>query len=126
MPTYRELVLPISTETVVALAGTWPLSEAEWDQFIHVLAAMKPGLVVPAEQLYDVVVTSVPGDKKIQAIKGIRGASQLGLKEAKDFYETFTVPGHSKTLLSSVSLKVAHEACDILESEGVIAVIDGA
>ena len=36
---------------------------------------------------FDVVLTA-PGDKKIQVIKEVRGATGLGLKEAKDLVDT--------------------------------------
>src|SRR5690349_2586043 len=36
---------------------------------------------------FDVVLTSVPADKKIAAIKEVRAATGLGLKEAKDLVD---------------------------------------
>ena len=44
---YR-LVIPIAPHTQAVLDVPFPLSEANWDQLMAVLAAMKPGLVTTA------------------------------------------------------------------------------
>jgi large subunit ribosomal protein L7/L12 len=43
----------------------------------------------PAEEktAFDVILTTVPADKKIQVIKVVRELTNLGLKEAKDLVE---------------------------------------
>ena len=53
-------------------------------------AAAAPAAAAPAaeEQTeFDVLIESVPADKKIQAIKVVRQVTSLGLKEAKDLVE---------------------------------------
>ena len=40
--------IPLLDEGPVILSGSFPLSEAGWDQLIRVLQAMRPGLVRPA------------------------------------------------------------------------------
>lgn len=59
-------------------------------------AAAAPGAVAAAEEVeekteFDVVLSSV-GDKKIQVIKVVRAATNLGLKEAKDLVDSAPKP----------------------------------
>ena len=61
-----------------------------------VAAAAAPGAVPAAEEAeekteFDVVLSSV-GDKKIQVIKVVRSATNLGLKEAKDLVDSAPKP----------------------------------
>ena len=53
-------------------------------------AAGAPGAAPAAEEKteFDVVLTGVPADKKIQVIKVVREITGLGLKEAKDLVES--------------------------------------
>ena len=44
--------------------------------------------VEPAQTQFDVVLQSVPADKKIALLKVVRTLTGLGLKEAKDFVES--------------------------------------
>ena len=44
--------------------------------------------VVEEQTEFDVLIESVPADKKIQAIKVVRQVTSLGLKEAKDLVES--------------------------------------
>lgn len=43
--------------------------------------------VVEEQTAFDVILTTVPADKKIQVIKVVRELTSLGLKEAKDLVE---------------------------------------
>ncbi|MDT7043865.1 50S ribosomal protein L7/L12 [Candidatus Nitronereus thalassa] len=57
-----------------------------------VAVAAAPGAAAPAAAVeekdsFDVVLTGVPADKKIQVIKVVREITGLGLKEAKDLVE---------------------------------------
>ena len=61
---------------------------------------------------FDVVLTSA-GDKKIQAIKEVRGLTNLGLKEAKDL-----VDGAPQTVLENASKEDAEKAKAALEGAG--------
>ncbi|MBD3289887.1 50S ribosomal protein L7/L12 [candidate division KSB1 bacterium] len=61
-----------------------------------VAAAAAPGAAPAAEEAeekteFDVVLSSV-GDKKIQVIKVVRAATNLGLKEAKDLVDSAPKP----------------------------------
>jgi large subunit ribosomal protein L7/L12 len=52
------------------------------------------GAAAPAEEktAFDVILTVVPADKKIQVIKVVRELTGLGLKEAKDLVEGVPKP----------------------------------
>jgi len=41
----QTYAVPVAEEHNIVLEGQFPLSEAEWEQFIGVLTAMKPALV---------------------------------------------------------------------------------
>jgi large subunit ribosomal protein L7/L12 len=62
---------------------------------------------------FDVVLMSVPADKKIAAIKVVRELTGLGLKEAKDL-----VDGAPKTLKEGVSKDEAAKIKKSLEDGG--------
>jgi large subunit ribosomal protein L7/L12 len=48
--------------------------------------------VVEEKTAFDVILTTVPADKKIQVIKVVRELTSLGLKEAKDLVEAVPKP----------------------------------
>ena len=45
MPERSTFLIPLPHERDVLVAGDFPLTDQEWDQFMAVLEAMKPGLV---------------------------------------------------------------------------------
>ena len=55
-----------------------------------VAAAAGPGEAAEEQTEFDVVMTSF-GEKKVAVIKAVRGATGLGLKEAKDLVEALGV-----------------------------------
>jgi len=61
---------------------------------------------------FSVYITAI-GDKKIQVIKEVRGATNLGLKEAKELVE-----GMSKPVVENVDKKTAEEVKAKLEAAG--------
>lgn len=61
-------------------------------------AAAGPAAVVEEKTSFDVILSGVPADKKIQVIKVVREITSLGLKEAKDLVES--VPKPIKTGIS--------------------------
>ena len=61
---------------------------------------------------FDVVLTGT-GDKKIQVIKVVRAATQLGLKEAKDLVE-----GAPKTVKEALSKEDAEKLKKEIEEQG--------
>lgn len=74
------------------------------------------GAAAPAEEAkttFDVVLKSVPADKKIAAIKEVRAATQLGLKEAKDL-----VDGAPKTVKEALPKEEAEKLKKALEAAG--------
>ena len=56
----QELRIPIRPHVDAVLSVPFPMTEADWEQFLAVLAAMKPGLVPPedlVEQFDDPALT---------------------------------------------------------------------
>jgi large subunit ribosomal protein L7/L12 len=80
-----------------------------------VAVAVAGGAAAPAEEKteFDVVLASVPADKKIGAIKVVRELTGLGLKEAKDL-----VDGAPKTIKEGVSKDEAAKIKKSLEDAG--------
>ena len=66
----------------------------------------------PDKTTFDVVLKS-GGDKKIQVIKVVRAATQLGLKEAKDLVE-----GAPKTVKENITKEEAEKLKKELEEQG--------
>ena len=71
-----------------------------------------------AQGRFDVVLETVPTNRKIDAIKAIRDLTGLGLKEAKDLVEAVPVP-----LLTQVSATVADRSRRSLEAIGATVTI---
>ncbi|MEW6683450.1 MAG: 50S ribosomal protein L7/L12 [Nitrospirota bacterium] len=55
-------------------------------------AAAGGAAAVEEKTAFDVILTTVPADKKIQVIKVVRELTNLGLKEAKDLVEGVPKP----------------------------------
>lgn len=72
----------------------------------------------PAQTQFDVVLQSVPADKKIALLKVVRALTGLGLKEAKDFVES--VP---KVVQAELDKDVAEALKQQLEDAGAIVLI---
>jgi large subunit ribosomal protein L7/L12 len=62
---------------------------------------------------FDIVLATVPADKKITVLKVIRSITGLGLKEAKDFVETLP-----NTIKSGIAKTEAEEIQKQLEEVG--------
>jgi large subunit ribosomal protein L7/L12 len=78
------------------------------------VAAAGPAAAAAEEKTeFDVVLVSVPADKKIGAIKIVRELTGLGLKEAKDL-----VDGAPKTLKEGVSKDEAAKIKKSLDDAG--------
>jgi large subunit ribosomal protein L7/L12 len=73
------------------------------------------GAAAPAEEktAFDVILASVPADKKIQIIKVVRELTNLGLKEAKDLVE-----GAPKPVKTGVAKEEADTMKKKLEESG--------
>lgn len=76
-------------------------------------AAAAAAAPVEAQTNFDVVLKSVPADKKIAAIKEVRAATGLGLKEAKDL-----VDGAPKTVKEALPKEEAEKLKKSLEAAG--------
>jgi len=75
-------------------------------------AAGAAAAAVPEKEEFNVVLTG-SGDKKIQVIKGVRAATGLGLKEAKDL-----VDGAPKAVKEGVNKAEAEDIKKKLEAAG--------
>lgn len=74
-----------------------------------------PAAAEEAPTNFDVVLKSVPADKKIAVIKEVRGATGLGLKEAKDLVE-----GAPKTVKEALPKEEAEKLKKALEAAGAV------
>ena len=72
-----------------------------------------PAAAAEEKTTFDVVLKSVPADKKISAIKVVRAATGLGLKEAKDLVEAAP-----KTVKENLSKDDAAKLKKELEEQG--------
>ncbi len=93
MADLNEIVDTLSGLTVMEAAELATLLEEKWGVSaaapVAVAAAAGPaagGEAAEAKDDFDVILVSF-GDKKIQVIKEVRGATGLGLKEAKDLVD---------------------------------------
>ena len=76
-------------------------------------AAAAPAEEAPSN--FDVILKSVPADKKIAVIKEVRAATGLGLKEAKDL-----VDGAPKTVKELLPKEEAEKLKKQLEGAGAV------
>ena len=107
MEKIEKLIEEIDNLTVVELADLVKAIEEKYGVSAVAAAAPAAGAVAggAAEEKssFDVVLASA-GDQKIKVIKGVRDATGLGLKEAKEL-----VDGAPKTVKEGVSKEEAEE-----------------
>jgi large subunit ribosomal protein L7/L12 len=86
-------VLQLS-ELVKALEERFGVTAAAPVAMMAAAGGAAAGVAAAAEEktAFDVVLTTVPADKKIQVIKVVRELTNLGLKEAKDLVEAVPKP----------------------------------
>jgi len=86
-------VLQLS-ELVKALEEKFGVTAAAPVAMMAAPGAAAGGAAAAAEEktAFDVILTTVPADKKIQVIKVVRELTSLGLKEAKDLVEAVPKP----------------------------------
>jgi len=86
-------VLQLS-ELVKALEEKFGVTAAAPVAMMAAPGAAGGGAAAAAEEktAFDVILTTVPADKKIQVIKVVRELTSLGLKEAKDLVEAVPKP----------------------------------
>jgi large subunit ribosomal protein L7/L12 len=85
---------------------------------IHVEKWEKEDELQPIQTEFDVVLQSVPADKKIALLKVVRTLTGLGLKEAKDFVES--VP---KVVQSGLDSDAAGALKQQLEEAGAVVLL---
>lgn len=89
----EEIVDKLSDLKVLDLVKLKTMLEDKWGVKAAApvaMAAMPAAAAAPAEEAateFNIVLKSVPADKKLNVIKTIREITQLGLKEAKDLTE---------------------------------------
>lgn len=82
------------------------------------MVMMAPGAAAPAEEVvekteFDVILDSVPADKKIAVLKIVREITGLGLKEAKDLVEAAP-----KAIKEAIAKEAAEDAKKRIEEAG--------
>lgn len=88
----EKIVEDLSALSVMDAAALSKMLEEKWGVSaaapVAVAAAGAPAAAAAEEKTeFDVILASVPADKKIAAIKVVREITGLGLKEAKDLVE---------------------------------------
>ncbi len=116
MPDLNKIIEDLSKLTVAEAADLSKQLEEKWG--VTPMAAAAPaaagGAAAAAEDKDDFTIMLVSaGDKKINVIKEVRAATQLGLKEAKDLVE-----GAPKEVKAGVPKKEAEEIKAKLEAAG--------
>src|ERR1700747_1639910 len=97
MADLSKLVTDLSSLTVLEAAELAKMLEEKWGvsaaAAVAVAAAPGGAGAAPAEEKTEfTVVLAAIGDKKIEVIKEVRAATDLGLKEAKDLVEAAPKP----------------------------------
>ena len=107
----EKLTLLEAAELVKAMEEKFGVSAAA-----PVAVAAAPAAAAPAEEEaseVNVILASVPADKKIAVLKEVRGITGLGLKEAKDL-----VDGAPKAVKEGIKKEEAAEIKKQLEAAG--------
>ena len=116
MPDLNKIIEDLSKLTVAEAADLSKQLEEKWG--VKPMAAAAPAAAGSAAAAADdkdefsIMLVSA-GDKKINVIKEVRAATQLGLKEAKDLVE-----GAPKEVKAGVPKKEAEEIKAKLEAAG--------
>ena len=118
MADLEKLADELSGLTLLEAAELKNLLEDKWGVSAAApmaMAAMPVAAEAVAEDKteFDVVLTGVVANKKIQVIKAVRSVTDLGLKEAKELVE-----GAPNTVLEGVPKEMAEEYRGKLEAEG--------
>lgn len=87
-------VMPVLqlSELVKALEERFGVTAAAPVAMVAAAGGGAAAAVVEEKTAFDVILTTVPADKKIQVIKVVRELTSLGLKEAKDLVEAVPKP----------------------------------
>jgi len=87
-------VMPVLqlSELVKALEERFGVTAAAPVAMVAAAGGGAAAAAVEEKTAFDVILTTVPADKKIQVIKVVRELTSLGLKEAKDLVEAVPKP----------------------------------
>jgi large subunit ribosomal protein L7/L12 len=89
--TKEEVVQALGNMTVLEMIALTKKLEAQWGVKAEPLPVVQGPRVeveaVSTQSEFDVILTSVPADKKMGVIKAVREITLLGLKESKDLVE---------------------------------------
>ena len=87
-------VMPVMqlSELVKALEERFGVTAAAPVAMMAAAGGGAAAAAVEEKTAFDVILTTVPADKKIQVIKVVRELTSLGLKEAKDLVEAVPKP----------------------------------
>ena len=122
MADLEKLAEQLSGLTLLEAAELKTLLEEKWGVTAAAPMAMAamPGMVPGAAEAvaedkteFDVVLTGIVGNKKIQVIKAVRALTTLGLAEAKELVE-----GAPNVVMEAVPKETAEEVKAKLEEEG--------
>jgi large subunit ribosomal protein L7/L12 len=121
MANLEKLAEELSGLTLLEAAELKSMLEEKWgvSAAAPMAVAAMPGMGAAAAEAaddqteFDVVLTGIVGNKKIQVIKAIRSISDLGLTEAKELVESAP-----SVVMESVSKEMAEEVRAKLEEEG--------
>jgi large subunit ribosomal protein L7/L12 len=108
----KELSVVEAFELKKSLEETFDV-KASAPMAMAAVAAAPAGEAVEEKTEFDVILKSVPADKKIGVIKVVKGITGLGLKEAKDL-----VDGAPKTVKEGAKKEEAEEIKKQIEAEG--------
>jgi large subunit ribosomal protein L7/L12 len=125
--TNEEIITALEEKTVLELNELCKMIQEKWDitpmAAAPVAAAAAPGAEAEAaaaeeKTSFDVVLTGLAADQKIQIIKAVREVAGLGLKEAKTLVDSAPQPlkeGVSKDEAESIKKQIeeAGGLCEI-------------
>ncbi len=109
----KELSVVEAFELKKALEETFDVKASAPMAMAAMPMAGAPAEAVEEKTEFDVILKSVPADKKIGVIKVVKGITGLGLKEAKDL-----VDGAPKTVKEGAKKEEAEEIKKQIEAEG--------
>jgi large subunit ribosomal protein L7/L12 len=109
----KTLSLLEAAELVKQIEEAFGVSAAAPVAVAGVAAAAAPADAGEEKTEFDVVLESVPDDKKISVLKVVRGLTGLGLKEAKDLVESAP-----KAIREGVAKDAAEDAKKQIEEAG--------
>jgi large subunit ribosomal protein L7/L12 len=91
----KDLSLLEAFELVKSLEKTFGIDASAYARAAAPAAPAAGGAAAPAQEEkteFDVILESVPADKKLAVLKVVRSITGLGLKEAKDLVESAPKP----------------------------------